>query len=268
MGRALVRLTAEADDLSLVGAIDSPESSLLGRDAGELGGVGNLGVELTADLASGLLGADVLIDFTVAPAFAGMLRAAMHAGVAVVSGTTRISDDDHALVERASESIAVLWAPNMSLGVQVLAQLVEQAVAALGADYDVELVEAHHNQKVDAPSGTATMLVERARRARPELEAVHGRHGDVGKRKAAEIGVHALRGGSVFGDHSLHLIGAADRIEISHRAINRDLFAHGALRAARFVAGKAPGRYQLADTLDSRPPDTRPPDTRPPNTGS
>jgi 4-hydroxy-tetrahydrodipicolinate reductase len=250
MGQAISRLASQADDLSIVGAVDAPSHPHLGRDVGELAGVGNLGVELSADLGSALLGADVIIDFSVAAVFDGMLRGAMQAGVPVVSGTTMLSDESNALLDRAAETIAVLWAPNMSVAVQVLARLVEQAVAALPG-YDVELCETHHNRKIDAPSGTATMLVDRVVAARAGLESVHGRHGTVGVRPVSEVGVHALRGGGVIGDHSLHLLGDHDRIEITHRAVSRELFAEGALRAARFVANQTPGRYFLADLLDA-----------------
>jgi 4-hydroxy-tetrahydrodipicolinate reductase len=171
--------------------------------------------------------------------------------VALVSGTTGLSPESRALLDEVAGEIAVLWAPNMSLGVQVLARLVREAVASLGPSYDVEVVETHHNQKADAPSGTATLLVQAAQAARPELQPRHGREGQLGPRQPQEIGVHALRGGSVVGDHSVHLVGAFDRLEISHRAMSRDLFAAGALRAARFVAGRAPGRYTLADVLDA-----------------
>lgn len=249
MGRAIVGLAQAADDVAIVGAIDNHASPHLGQDVGVLAGVGNLGVMVDADVGSGLLGADVVIDFTIAPAFDSMLRAAMQHGVAVVSGTTRLTDDSVALIDKASHKIPVLWAPNMSVGVQVLAKLVRDAVSALGVDYDVEIVETHHNQKADAPSGTATFLEEAARSVRNELVAQHGREGQVGKREPNEIGMHALRGGGVVGDHSVHLIGEYDRIEITHRAMRRELFAAGALRAARFVAGKEPGRYTLADVI-------------------
>ncbi len=250
MGLAVNRLASQTDDLAIVGAVDGPSHPHLGQDIGELSGVGHLGVELSADLGSALLGADVIIDFSVAAAFDGMLRGALQAGVPVVSGTTMLNEASEALIDRAGATIAVLWAPNMSLGVQVLARLVEQAVAALPT-YDVELCETHHNRKIDAPSGTAAMLVERAVAARAGLEAVHGRHGHVGARPPSEVGVHALRGGGIIGDHSLHLLGDHDRIEITHRAVSRELFAEGALRAARFVARRAPGRYALADLLDA-----------------
>ncbi len=249
MGRTIARL-AIAGGARVVGAVDAAGSPAIGRDIGDLAGAGHAGVEVSEDLGSALLGADVLIDFSIAAAFDGMLRAARKAGVAVVSGTTRLPPASHALMDEAAADIAVLWAPNMSVGVHVLGQLVGQAVRALG-DYDIEIVETHHNQKVDAPSGTATFLRECAEAARPGLEPVFGREGQPGARRRNEIGMHALRGGGVLGDHTVHLIGAHDRLSISHRAISRDLFAAGALRAARFVAGKPAGRYQLADTLES-----------------
>ncbi|MBW2457341.1 MAG: 4-hydroxy-tetrahydrodipicolinate reductase [Deltaproteobacteria bacterium] len=251
MGKVIARLVAQADDLSIVGAVDAASHPHLGRDVGELAGVGPLGVELSADLGSALLGAEMVIDFSVAAVFDEMLRGAIKAGLPVVSGTTMLSDASQALLARAAETIAVLWAPNMSLGVQVLARLVEQAVAALPG-YDVELCETHHGRKIDAPSGTATMLVDRAVAARRDLQdRVHGRQGEVGQRRPTEVGVHALRGGGVVGDHSLHLLGPFDRLEITHRAMSRDLFAEGALRAARFLLGRSPGRYDLADLLDA-----------------
>jgi 4-hydroxy-tetrahydrodipicolinate reductase len=138
----------------------------------------------------------------------------------------------------------------MSIGVQVLAQLVKQAVTQL-PDYDIEVIEIHHNQKTDAPSGTATLLVTSANNVRTDLERVHGREGQVGARGRHEVGVHAIRGGGVIGDHTVHLLGEFDRLEITHRAMSRELFAAGALRAARFVASRPPGRYSLADVLSA-----------------
>jgi 4-hydroxy-tetrahydrodipicolinate reductase len=171
-----------------------------------------------------------------------------------VSGTTGLDDAAKRALDAASAGCAVLWEPNMSVCVHVLASLVERAVAALGAGYDVELVEAHHRAKVDAPSGTAVRLgevVRAARSARGQGDArlVHGREGRPGPRGAAEIGMHALRGGDVVGDHTVFFFGEGERIELTHRASSRDLFAHGALRAARWIAGKKPGRYTLSDVL-------------------
>ncbi len=248
MGRAIAGLVAAADDMAVVGAVDHHDAPTIGRDIGELSGVGHLGVEVSADLSSALLGADVVIDFSIASAFEGVLRAAMQAGVALVSGTTRLSADSRARIDKAATKIPILWAPNMSVGVHVLGKLVKQAAAALD-DYDIEIVEAHHSRKTDAPSGTATFLLDAASSARDGAVPAHGRHGEVGARGDAEIGMHAIRGGGVVGDHTVHLIGEFDRIEITHRAISRELFAAGALRAARFVAGRAPGRYALADVI-------------------
>ena len=250
MGQTLARLCSEAADLRIVGAVDAPDSPFLGRDLGELVGVGVMGVEISADLSSALLGADVLIDFSIAAAFDRMLRAAMHQGLAVVSGTTRLSPQSEALMVKAQAKIPLLWAPNMSVAVHVLARLAREAIATLGADYDVEVVETHHNRKADAPSGTASFLVQAAQQARPELTPTHGREGEVGARKRDEIGVHALRGGGVVGDHCVHLIGEFDRLEIGHRAMSRELFAQGALRAARWIVGKAPGRYGMAQVIE------------------
>lgn len=257
MGRSIAQLALDDPSFALVGAVDAAGSEHLGSDVGKLAGRDEAGVMVSADLSSALLGCDVLIDFSVATAFDDMIRTAAHQGVAVVSGTTRLSEDSLSNLERAASKIPVLWAPNMSVGVQLVAQLVRQAVASLcgpsAERYDVEVVEAHHNRKVDAPSGTATYLVEAAKEAMPNLTAVHGREGMVGARKPGEIGVHALRGGGIIGDHSVHLIGEYDRIEISHRAMSRELFAAGALRAARWLADQPAGRYRLADVLQTSP---------------
>jgi 4-hydroxy-tetrahydrodipicolinate reductase len=249
MGRTVARLAAAMDDVQIVGAVDRAGAPAVGRDIGELAGVGTVGVAVGEDPSAALLGAEVVVDFSGADAFDAMLRAAMRAGVAVVSGTTGVGDADRALLDKAAAKVAVLWAPNMSLGVQLLARLVTEAVRALGPGHDVEIVETHHNQKTDAPSGTAIFLQQAAIAARPELAVVHGREGKPGARKQDEIGMHALRGGGVVGDHSVHLLGAFDRIELTHRAMSRDLFAEGALRAARYLVGRPPGRYTLADVV-------------------
>jgi len=248
MGRTIVCLCAKSQEITIVGAIESPDSPHLGLDVGEVAGAGTLGVAIGADIASGLLGADVVIDFSHADAVEALLRAATQAKVGVVSGTTRIGPDTMALFDRAAEKIAVLWAPNMSIAVQVLANMLRQAVMQL-PDYDVEIVEIHHNKKVDAPSGTAAMLMATANALRGDLVPLHGREGQVGERNRHEIGVHALRGGGIVGDHTVHLLGEFDRLEITHRALTRELFAEGALRAARFLVSRPPGRYTLADVL-------------------
>lgn len=248
MGLTVARLAVAAGD-QIVGAVAAPEDANQGRDLGELAGVGTQGVVVGADVASGLLGAEVVIDFSSARAVAGLAAAAARARVALVSGTTNLDATAKAALQKAAESVPVLWAPNTSLGVQVLAELVTAAVRRLGADYDVEIVELHHRKKVDSPSGTAKRLADAAKAARGGLNEIHGRDGDVGARPSDEIGVFGVRGGDVVGEHTVYLLGPGERIELTHRATSRELFAHGALRAARFVVGKAPKLYTVADVL-------------------
>jgi 4-hydroxy-tetrahydrodipicolinate reductase len=248
MGLTLVRL-AHADGDQIVGGACAAGDPNAGRDLGELAGIGSLGVVASPDTASALLGAEVVIDFSTASAVPALLSIAARQGVAVMSGTTGLDATAEAAVDRAAASVAVLWAPNTSLGVQVLAELVEQAVKRLGGGFDVEILELHHRKKIDAPSGTALRLAKAARAARGELTEVHARDGNVGARTDSELGVVAVRGGDVIGDHTVFLLGQGERIELTHRASSRDLFARGALRAARFVCGKPAGRYAFKDIL-------------------
>lgn len=251
MGRAIVRLARETYGFDVVGAIAHADAPEQGRDIGELSGVGPLGVIVTPDVTSGILGADAIIDFSVAPAVTLLAKAAERAKIPLVSGTTGLGDEAKNAIEAATRSIPVLWAANMSLGVEVLAELVKQATLQLGPGFDIEIVEAHHRAKVDAPSGTALRLADAAREAREGLHARYGREGVVGARPSDEIGVLAIRGGDVIGDHTVHLLGPGERIELTHRATSRELFAHGALRAAKWIVGKAPGRYAIRDLVRS-----------------
>jgi 4-hydroxy-tetrahydrodipicolinate reductase len=248
MGQAVTRIAA-SEGVSIVGAIASPGSAGLGRDAGEIAGAGQVGVLVSADAGSGLLGADVVIDFSQPAALPHLLKLATHHKIAVVSGTTRLDAMSERLLDQAAKIVPVLWAANTSLGVQVLAELVTLAVQKLGLGFDVEIVETHHRAKIDSPSGTAERLRAAVEEARGELTRVPGREGNVGPRKSDEIGVLAVRGGDVIGDHTIHLLGQGERLELTHRATNRDLFARGALRAARFLHGKPAGRYTMADVL-------------------
>lgn len=250
MGLTITRL-AEAAGATIVGACCSPDDPAVGRDIGELAGLGTLGVVTTPDVGSALLGADVVIDFSTAAAVPALFASAARQKVALVSGTTNLDEAGRRALEHAAASVPALWEPNMSLGVHVLAGLVEDAVRRLGAAFDVEIVEVHHRRKIDAPSGTAKRLALAARAARPELAELSGRAGDVGARKSSEMGVLALRGGDVIGDHTVHLFGDGERLELTHRATSRDVFAHGALRSARFLIGKAPGRYTLNDVVNA-----------------
>jgi 4-hydroxy-tetrahydrodipicolinate reductase len=248
MGLTVARLAHAAGD-TIVGAVSAADDPNSGRDLGELAGVGTLGVVVGPDPASGLLGADVVIDFSTAAALPNLLALAARQKVAVVSGTTGVGDDAKMALEKASAAIPVLWAANMSVGIQVLSELVQRAAEKLGPEYDIEIVEIHHNKKRDAPSGTAKRLADAARSARRELHELHGRDGDVGARTRDEMAVFGVRGGDVIGDHTVYLLGPGERIELTHRATSRELFAHGALRAARFLVGKPPRLYRIADVV-------------------
>lgn len=248
MGRAVIRLAHEAGH-TVVAAIGASD---LGKDAGELAGIGPLGVTVTERLA--LAGAEALVDFSAPGAAARAYAACAEANVAIASGTTGLEADALAALEAAAAKVPVLWEPNMSVGVHVLSALLAQAIAALGPGYDVEIVETHHRKKVDAPSGTALRLAEVAKAAVARAQGneprlVTGRDGKPGARASEEIGVLAVRGGDVVGDHTAFLLGDGERIELTHRASSRDLFARGALRAATWLVGRPAGRYRLGDVL-------------------
>jgi 4-hydroxy-tetrahydrodipicolinate reductase len=250
MGRAIVRLARDAE-VEIVCAVAASD---LGADAGELAGIGKTGLVVTSALeAIADAGADVVIDFSTPTVTALVAPFAARARIALVSGTTGLDAAARAALDAASASVAVMWEANMSVGVHVLADLVRDAVAALGAGYDIEVVETHHAKKVDAPSGTALLLVDAARSARDDASSLtYGRSGRPGARPSTEIGVHAVRGGDVIGDHTVHLLGAGERLELTHRATSRDVFALGALRAARWIASKGAGCYTMRDLLGVR----------------
>jgi 4-hydroxy-tetrahydrodipicolinate reductase len=249
MGRAVVRLAHEAG-MSVVCAIGAGD---VGRDAGELAGVGALGVKVTSDV-NAIVGSDaqVVVDFSAPRALEAACAACAKGRVALVSGTTGLDENARAALGDAATRSAVLWEPNMSVGVHVLAMLVAKANEALGPGYDVEVVEVHHRAKVDAPSGTAIRLGDVVKDAR-SAHYVHGREGRPGPRKTSEVGMHAVRGGDVIGDHTVFFFGDGERLELTHRASGRDLFAHGAVRAAQWLVGRPEGRYQLADVLRTSP---------------
>jgi 4-hydroxy-tetrahydrodipicolinate reductase len=249
MGQAIVRLVQEKHEDQIVGAIAAADAIEQGRDVGEVAGLGHIGVAVTHDHAVGLLGADVVIDFSQAAAIPALVRSIKRARVALVSGTTGLAAADHAAFDDLAQTVPVLWAANMSPGLEAVVQMARLAAATLGEEYDIEIVETHHRQKVDAPSGTALRLAEAVREARPDLVMKHGREGRPGARPKNELAVMALRGGDVIGDHTVHLLGLGERIEITHRATQRDVFARGALRAARWLIHKKPGRYALRDLL-------------------
>ncbi len=252
MGRALVHAMAATRGVRLAGAVEALDSAVIGRDAGELAGLGRNGVEVVSDVAPLLKQADGLIEFTlpaVTPALAELTAAA---GIVHVIGTTGHSAEEEAVIAKAANRARIVKSGNMSLGVNLLAALVKRAARTLGDDYDVEILEMHHNKKIDAPSGTALMLGRAAAAARGidlDRHAVRGRDGMTGPRRAGDIGFVALRGGTVVGEHSVIFAGPAERIELTHRAEDRMIFARGALRAALWARGRTPGLYSMADVL-------------------
>lgn len=251
MGRAIVEILAQGPtELELAVALAAPGDPALGRDAGEVAGVGPLGVPIGA--LEGALDADVVIDFSAPAALAQLAERCRAAAIPLVSGTTGLGASQEAALDALAQIAPVVHAPNMSIGVNVLFHLAEQASRLLGEGFDAEIVEMHHRHKVDAPSGTAVRLAERVAKARgldPKKAVVHGRSGQVGPRRDDEIGVMTLRGGGVVGEHTLVLAGAGERVELVHRAQDRSIFARGAVRAAAWIVGQPPGRYDMPDVL-------------------
>ena len=254
MGRTLVKAIAEANGFVLTGAIEhaSTPELMLGRDSGELAGLAPNGIKLTPDLAGVANLADGIIDFTgPAATIAHAALAAQHKLVHII-GTTGLSADDEAKIAEAGKSATIVKSGNMSMGVNLLAALVQRVARTLDADFDIEVVEMHHNKKVDAPSGTALLLGRAAAAGRNVDLKTHsdsGRDGVTGARKPGNIGFAALRGGTVVGEHTVMFAGPAERIELTHKAEDRMIFARGALTAATGARGRAPGVYSMADGL-------------------
>ncbi len=253
MGQALIRTIAAVDGVRLAGAIERPGSPQLGRDAGELSGAGPCGVSITDDPLPVFARADGVLDFTSPAATVEFAGYAAQAGVVHVIGTTGCAADDDARIAAAARHTAIVKSGNMSLGVNLLAVLVEQAARALDpADFDVEVLEMHHRNKVDAPSGTALLLGAAAAHGRDtdlDREAVRVRDGHTGPRRSGSIGFATLRGGTVVGDHSVILAGSGERIVLSHHAEDRTIFARGAVKAALWARGRKPGLYSMRDVL-------------------
>ncbi|TCT23742.1 4-hydroxy-tetrahydrodipicolinate reductase [Thiobaca trueperi] len=255
MGRMLVQAVTEADGLTLGAATERAGSSLLGADAGELAGVGRLDVPLVADLSAVLHAFDVLIDFTSPAATMGHLDICRDAGKRLVIGTTGLDEAQRAQIKAAGESIGIVFAPNMSVGVNLCFKLLDIAARVLGDEVDIEIIEAHHRHKVDAPSGTALhmgeVIAEALGRDLKEV-AVYGREGHTGARERRTIGFETIRAGDVVGEHSVWFVADGERIEIAHKASTRMNFARGAARAASWIAGHERGLFDMQDVLGLR----------------
>jgi 4-hydroxy-tetrahydrodipicolinate reductase len=252
MGTQIVRLVRTTAGLALAGAVERPGHA--GGDVGVAAGVGELGVPIADDLGKALGHADVVVDFTSHEASARHAELCAERGVALVVGSTGFTPEAKARVAAAAKRVPIVLSPNMSVGVNVLFELVKQAVHVLGDDYDVEIVELHHKRKRDAPSGTAVRLGEIAAEAlgRDRDALAFTRHGILGERPPWQIGVQTLRGGDVVGEHTVYFCGEGERLELTHRATSREQFARGALRAALWIAGKPAGLYDMADVLGLR----------------
>jgi 4-hydroxy-tetrahydrodipicolinate reductase len=248
MGSRLIALAVKDPAFKLLAAIDRPDSVNLAKDAGEIAGIGSIGVPLTFDLRPT---PDVLIDFTAPVAMRHWLKTCRDRGIAMVIGTTGLHPDDHDTIDQAAGDIPILQAPNMSLGVNLLFKIAGEVAKMLGEDYDIEIVEGHHRFKKDAPSGTALGLADAILKATGKTrdKLVYGRHGDDVVRKPGDIGMHSLRVGDEVGRHTAYFAALGERLELTHVATNRDTFVRGALRTAKWLAGKKPGRYTIADVL-------------------
>ena len=250
MGRTLIKAIAETPGLALAGALEDAKSPLLGQDSGQLAGLGNNGIALSADAKALIAKADGVVDFTVPKASTAL--AALTAGKVHIVGTTGHSADEEAKIREAAKSAVIVKSGNMSMGVNLLAALTKRVARTLGEEFDIEIFEMHHNKKIDAPSGTALMFGRAAAEGRGiELgkRSHRGRDGETGARTIGNIGFASLRGGSVVGEHSVIFAGPAERVELVHRAEDRMIFARGALKAALWARNQKPGLYSMMDVL-------------------
>lgn len=252
MGRTILSLAAKDKAFCITGALESAGRSEIGADIGPFLGSSPLGVEVSSDIETVLKRSDVLIDFTSFSAAAGNLAAAKKTGTGYVLGTTALPESVLKKIRTASKKIPIVQSPNMSIGVNLLFKLSEIAARVLDESYDMEMMEIHHRHKKDAPSGTAMKLLEVVAKARGKnikKDVLFGRNGDVGARPRGEIGSFALRGGDVVGDHTLYFFGDGERIELTHKASSREAFAKGALAAAKFIAKRKNGLYDMSQVL-------------------
>ncbi len=252
MGRELLRTIAAMPGCAISGGTEPRGSAAAGQDLGELAGNGNLGIAVSDDAAAVIAAADAILDFTTPAATIEFAKLAAKSGKIHVIGTTGFDAAGEAAIKDAARQATIIKAGNMSLGINLLAALTKRVAAALGEDFDIEIVEMHHRLKVDAPSGTALMLGEAAaegRRVSLKEKSVRSRDGHTGARKSGDIGFATLRGGSVVGDHTVIFAGDGERIELTHIAADRGIFARGAVKAALWGKGRAPGLYAMTDVL-------------------
>ncbi|MGE6796594.1 MULTISPECIES: 4-hydroxy-tetrahydrodipicolinate reductase [unclassified Psychrobacter] len=252
MGRMLIEAVQDNSQTALNAAIERQGSSLVGADAGEVAAIGRLDVQIVDDLKTVINDIDVLIDFSLPDATEQNMQICAAHKVAMVIGTTGFNEQQEKVLAKASEQVAIVYAGNYSTGVNLSLKLLGMAAKAFGTDADVEVIEAHHKHKIDAPSGTAYMMAEAVAEARGQSlkdVAVYGREGQTGERKAGTIGIHAIRGGEIIGDHTVMFIADGEVVEITHRARARMTFAAGAVRAATWIIKQEVGQYNMQDVL-------------------
>ncbi len=252
MGGRIITLVTENAGMQIAGAVEANDHPKCGEDAGYVSGCGDLGVTITDSLEQALAEADVLIDFTWPEVTLVNAAACERLGKAMVVGTTGLNPDQRTVIRKAAQKVPIVFAPNMSVGVNVCFKLLKDMAGTLGEGFDVEIVELHHNKKKDAPSGTAVRMGEIVADALGrdyDQVANYHREGMCGERTPAEIGMQTVRGGDIVGEHTVYFIGMGERIELTHRAMSRDMFARGAVRAAGWLAGKDAGLYDMQDVL-------------------
>jgi 4-hydroxy-tetrahydrodipicolinate reductase len=255
MGLRLIALASETPGLEIAAAVERAGNPSLGKDAGEAAGVGSLGVAIRDNVAEALAAGDVVIDFSAPGSTLALIPRAVERQRPLVIGTTGLPPDALGTMRQAAGKIPIVFAPNMSLGMNVMFKIVADVARALGGGYDLEIIEAHHRLKKDAPSGTALRLgqiLADTTKRRLEDVGVYARQGEIGPRTPSEIGIQTIRAGDIVGDHTVLFGGLGERLEITHRASSRDTFARGALRAAQWLSGKPPGLYDMQDVLGLR----------------
>jgi 4-hydroxy-tetrahydrodipicolinate reductase len=253
MGKTILEVCNDNDDIEVTAAIEYSGSPMLGLDAGEVAGIGKLKVNITDDISSVADQVDVMIDFTLATSVPENIRKCVSASVKMVIGTTGLTHDDHELIKDAAKKIAIVFAPNMSIGVNLCFKLLEMAAQVIGEDTDIEIIEAHHRHKKDAPSGTALRMGEVvANTLGRNLKecAVYGREGITGARDRNTIGFETIRAGDIVGDHTVMFVADGERVEITHKATSRKTFANGAVRAAQWLLEKERGLFDMQDVLN------------------
>ncbi len=253
MGMRIASFAFADKDFEIVGATEIRSHPKIGSNLGSFIGEDALDIQVTSDLSLAVKNADVIIDFTTPVMTLSNLMIARNAKIPIVIGTTGLMDEEQRGIEASAKVIPVFASSNMSIGVNLLFRLVPELASALGEDYDIEIIEMHHNKKKDAPSGTARILAQKiaeAKGKRIKDIGIYGREGNVGQRGKNEIGIHAVRAGDIVGEHTVIFAGKHERIEITHRANSRDIFARGALSAAKYIADRSPGLYNMQDVIE------------------